>query len=260
LSVLEAFIATAQVLVLIPARYASTRFPGKPLIQLAGRSMIERVYSQCVNSTQNPDQNSYKLDVAVVTDNDKIESHVAGFGGVVHRVDDDVPSGTQRICLAWERFYKESQFDLIVNVQGDEPLYTADDLEKLISFHLNSSFDVATMVHRSEDDNEFENPNRVKVAWEETSGQCFYFSRAGIPYRRSPITKEWHQHVGVYSYRPKALKSFVSADASLYEQMEGLEQLRALSLGLSIGATTIDHELIGVDTPEDKERVEGVLS
>ena len=256
---LEAFIATAQVLVLIPARYASTRFPGKPLIQIAGKSMIERVYSQCA-SALNSAQNSIQLDVAVVTDDERIEAHVLGFGVVVHRVDDDVPSGTQRISLAWERHYSDSSYDLIVNVQGDKPMFNAEDLQKLVEFHKDSAFDIATMVHRSESLEEFKNPNRVKVAWEKSTGQCFYFSRAGIPFNRTSEAKEWFQHVGVYSYRPMSLKKYVEAKPSEYEKREGLEQLRALSVGMSIGATEIDHELIGVDTPEDKLRVEGVLS
>lgn len=256
---LEAFIPTAQALVLIPARYASTRFPGKPLTLLAGKSMIERVYSQCAEA-QELLVNSFKLDVAVVTDDDRIEAHVKSFGGVVHRVDDDVPSGTQRVSLAWQRFYKQENYDHIINVQGDEPLFFADDLKKLIDFHAQAPFDIATMVHKCSDDEGFSNPNRVKVVWEHESGRCFYFSRAGIPYRRENISKEWHQHVGVYSYTPVALTKFVESPASLYEELECLEQLRALAVGMSIGATTIDHELIGVDTPEDKERVEGVLS
>jgi 3-deoxy-manno-octulosonate cytidylyltransferase (CMP-KDO synthetase) len=256
--VLEAFIATPQALVLIPARYASTRFPGKPLTMLAGKSMIERVYSQCVQAHEFS-KNSFDLDVAVVTDDARIESHVKDFGGLVVRVDDDVPSGTQRVALAWERFFSKKSYNFIVNVQGDEPLYTGEDLKKLIDFHTNSSFDITTMLHRRSDEEGFNNPNRVKVVWNEQSGKCFYFSRAGIPYKREKVNEDWLLHVGVYSYKPEALKKFVGSEPSYYERVECLEQLRALELELTIGATKIDHELIGVDTPEDKERVEGVL-
>lgn len=242
----------ATVQILIPARYQSSRFPGKPLALIAGKMMIERVYENCKASG---------FATAVVTDDDRIEKAVKGFGGEVFRVDDDVPSGSERIALCAERYLK-GRVDLIVNVQGDEPLLKGEILKELAEFHLGSSFEITTLLRerqRSEED--FKNPNVVKAVWSKESGECHYFSRESIPYDRDGNSQEpWFQHIGVYSYRPEALAKFVSLKMSKLENLEKLEQLRALENGYRIGAKLTTQNLIGVDIPEDVKKVEGALS
>ena len=242
----------ASVVVLIPARFGSSRFPGKPLAQIAGRSMIERVYSNCKASG---------FETAVVTDNEEIETHVKSFGGIVLRVDDDVPSGSERIALAYQRFFENTKADLVINVQGDEPLLQGDVLKELAEFHLKSSYPITTLLRaRKVSEEDFKNPNVVKAIWSEPTKQCLYFSRQSLPYDRDGGRDyNWYQHIGVYSYRPEALLAFVKMPMSKLEDLEKLEQLRALENGYSLGAILTTQKLMGVDVPEDIKKVEGVL-
>ncbi len=249
-----------KVLVLIPARYASTRFPGKPLAKIAGQSMIHRVFHNCSQANSAQGESSIQFDIVVVTDSQKIEGHVRDFGGQVIRVDDDVPSGTERVYLGWKRWGEGKEYKLIVNVQGDEPLFKGRDLRCLVEFHLGSNFDIGTMVSRRTDLMEWSDPNRVKVVWNAESGNCFYFSRARIPFDQAGgKLAEWWLHIGVYSYRPKALSAFYHSSCGVYEKLEKLEQLRALESGLKIGACEIERTLVGVDVPEDIQKVEECL-
>ena len=242
----------ASVVVLIPARFGSSRFPGKPLALIAGRSMIERVYTNCKASG---------FETAVVTDNEEIEAHVKSFGGIVLRVDDDVPSGSERIALAYQRFFEHAKADLVINVQGDEPLLQGDVLKELAEFHLKSSYPITTLLRaRYVSDEDFKNPNVVKAIWSEQTKQCLYFSRQSLPYDRDGGRDyNWYQHIGVYSYRPEALLAFVKMPMSKLEDLEKLEQLRALENGYSLGAILTTQKLMGVDVPEDIKKVEGVL-
>lgn len=238
-------------LILIPARFASTRFPGKPLTPILNKTMIERVYQNAASSGAH---------TVVVTDSAEIEKEVKLFGGNVCRIDDDVPSGSERIGLCYERFYKDEKFDLVINVQGDEPLLPGSELKKLIAFHHQSKFDITTLVRKRVDAEGFLDPNRVKAVLG-ANGECLYFSRASVPHYRDNVggSGEWYLHIGVYSYRPAALKRFLSLPMSRLEAIEKLEQLRALENGMKIGAIESGHDLIGVDTPEDVLKVEGVL-
>ncbi len=242
----------ASVVILIPARFGSSRFPGKPLAMIAGQSMIERVYKNCAASG---------FESAVVTDNDEIEKAVKAFGGKVVRVDDDVPSGSERIALAYERYYSQMKPDLVINVQGDEPLLKGDVLKELAEFHLSSNFEITTLLReRSVKEEDFKNPNVVKAVWSTVSKQCFYFSRQSLPFDRDGGKDySWHQHIGVYSYRPKALSAFVKMPMARLEDLEKLEQLRALENQMTIGAVLTTQKLIGVDVPEDIVKVEGAL-
>lgn len=247
-----------KVLILIPARFASTRFPGKPLAKITSinQTMIQRVYQNCAATG---------FTTCVVTDNEAIEHHVLAFGGLVKRVDDDVPSGSERILLAYQRYFAHDDYDLIINVQGDEPLLQADELNRLANFHYHSHFDIATLVRPMAGfKGDFHDPNRVKVIYSAQQGICHYFSRASIPFVRDNSVdlaqEEWFLHIGVYSYRPNALQAFGKESCSYYESLEKLEQLRALEMGLRIGAVTTNRQLIGVDTPEDLIKLEGVLS
>ncbi len=242
----------ASVVVLIPARFSSSRFPGKPLAKILGITMIERVFKNC---------EAAGFKTAVVTDHDEIENHVKSFGGAVVRVDDDVPSGSERIALAYQRFFKESSPDLVINVQGDEPLLKGDVLKELADFHLKTSYPVATLLReRKNTEEDFKNPNVVKAVWAQETKQCLYFSRQSLPYDRDGKNEySWFQHIGVYSYRPEALLKFVTLPMSPLEELERLEQLRALENGFSIGAIVTNQKLMGVDVPEDIKKVEGAL-
>lgn len=252
--------ADKRVLVLIPARYASSRFPGKPLTLLKGKSMIQRVFENCSEANALQGMSNLNFSVAVVTDDQRIEDHVLSFGGEVVRVDDPVESGTERINLAWQRFYHKDNFDLLINVQGDEPLLNGQDLVDIALFHLNSEFDIATLVKEEKDWNDFADPNRVKAVLG-TGNKCLYFSRAKVPFNRDEDLdgRTWLLHVGVYSYLPEALKKFCAYPMSQLEKIEKLEQLRALENNLTIGAMKTIKTFMGVDTPEDVHKLEGVL-
>lgn len=162
-------------------------------------------------------------------------------------------------------FLKDQHFDLIINVQGDEPLLESSDLVRLAEFHLNSSFDIGTLVKKQFGFNSvFNDPNKVKVVMSETTGAAFYFSRSPIPYKRDSQNANgndyWFLHVGVYSYTPSALIAFSKASETRLENLEKLEQLRALEIGLTIGASPTDSTVIGVDTADDVKKVEDVLN
>lgn len=242
-----------SVVVLIPARFASSRFPGKPLTPILGKPMVQHVYENCKQSG---------FECAVVTDSDLIEAAVKDFGGKVIRVDDDVPSGSERIALGFERYFKEKNPKLVINVQGDEPLLKGSILKELAEFHLNSGFDITTLVReRKTNEEDFKNPNVVKAVWTAASKQCLYFSRQSLPFDRDGgKVYSWFQHIGVYSYRPHALSKFVKLPQAVLEDLEKLEQLRALENRMTIGAILTSQKLIGVDVPEDVKKVEGALS
>lgn len=250
-----------RILILIPARFASTRFPGKPLANILGISMIQRVLENC-SQAHGP---GLEFDSYVVTDDQKIEEHVKSFSQNVVRVDDEVNSGTLRIQLAYERFFKNQNYELIINVQGDEPLLESNDLVRLAQFHLTSLFDMATLVKKQMAFGEdFHDPNKVKVAMSEESGAAFYFSRAAIPHKRDGSVDlkndYWFLHIGVYSYRPTILTRFSSHPETRLEHLEKLEQLRALEIGFSIGAYQTQSVVMGVDRPDDIKKVEEVLN
>lgn len=219
--------------------------------------MISRVYEQAAGLSEVA---GIEATACVVTDDSRIESHLNDLGHKVVRVDDDVPSGSERIFLAYDRYFKNQNFDFLVNVQGDEPLLRVSDLEELVKFHSKSSFDICTIVESKADFSEFRVPDRVKAVYEEASGKCHYFSRAPVPHDRDgDQLKEWFLHVGIYSYKPQALVDFCKNPQSELEGIEKLEQLRALGLGMSIGAIKATHSFMGVDKPEDIEKVEGEI-
>lgn len=242
----------SQAVILIPARFSSSRFPGKPLALIGGVSMVQRVYTNCLESG---------FPVFVVTDHDEIEKHVNSFGGKVIRVNDDVPSGSERIALAYERFLQDDKPKIIINVQGDEPLLRGPILQELAEFHLSSPFDITTLLReRSVREEDFKNPNVVKAVYSSVSKQCLYFSRQSLPYDRDGGRDySWFQHIGVYSYRADALSRFVKLPMAKLEDLEKLEQLRALENEMTLGAILTNQKLIGVDVPDDVKKVEGAL-
>ena len=254
-------VSNKKILILIPARFASTRFNGKPLAKILGISMIQRVWQNCSKASAD----GYDFDTFVVTDDQSVEEHVKSFSPNVIRVDDDVISGTLRIQMAYERNFLNIGYDLVINVQGDEPLLESKDLVSLAKFHLESHFDLATLVKKQMSfDQNFSDPNKVKVAMSESTGSAFYFSRAAIPFKRDagfdPFNDYWFLHIGVYSFKPHILILFANHAETRLENLEKLEQLRALEMGLTIGALKTESEVIGVDRPEDIKKVEEVLN
>lgn len=238
-------------LILVPARYGSSRFPGKPLAKINNKPMIHYVVENCQNSG---------FDYAIVTDNDEIEHSVKSIGGNVVRVDNDVPSGSERIELAYKKYFADKDYEYIINVQGDEPLLKGEIIKEIGVAHEKHAYDIFTAVKvRKSSEVEFKNPNIVKAVYCENSDQCLYFSRQSIPYARESEEHVWYQHIGIYCYRKSALEQFVSNPISHLENVEKLEQLRALENGLTIGAIKLDINLIGVDTPEDLKKIEGEL-
>jgi 3-deoxy-manno-octulosonate cytidylyltransferase (CMP-KDO synthetase) len=240
-------------LILIPARYKSSRFPGKPLVTLNGKTMVEWVYKNCFESG---------LEAFVITDHDEIELTVKKFGGNVVRVNDDVETGSERIALAFDRYFQKKGYTHIINVQGDEPLLKGQEIKKLFETHVHSKFDVMTIVKKRDLNHpDWKNTNVVKVIYNPQNFQALYFSRASIPHDRDQQNlKSWYQHIGIYSYKIDSLLKMVSMPVGQLENVEKLEQLRLLEQGYLYGAVTTELELKGVDHPDDVKIVEGALN
>lgn len=229
-------------MIVIPARYGSTRFPGKPLVPIAGVSLIRRVYERAVRSRR-------AAAVYVATDDDRIASHVEGFGGLVLTPEGDFQTGTDRIAAALRLVRDE--FDVAVNVQGDEPLIDVDDVDRLVD--LVADAEMATMACPLATDEELLARDVVKVVVDDRM-RALYFSRAPIASRETAL-----RHIGVYAYRRDALAAFVSLPQSPLERAESLEQLRALQHGFRIAVLPTSKPHLGVDRPEDVARVEHEL-
>jgi 3-deoxy-manno-octulosonate cytidylyltransferase (CMP-KDO synthetase) len=238
--------------IVIPARWASTRFPGKPLARIAGMSLIERVYRRAAVSKR-------ARVVYVATDDDRILGHVLEFGGNVVRPEGEFSTGTDRIAAAVPLLEEKEnlRFDQIVNVQGDEPLIDIGNVDALIEALQNdASLSMATLASPIETDEEYLSRDVVKVVTD-ARGDALYFSRAPIPYGSAALAR---RHIGVYAYQRAALDAFVSLAPSPLERAESLEQLRALQNGLKIRVVETDKPHLGVDRPEDVDRVEKELA
>lgn len=242
---------------IIPARYASTRFPGKPLAMLGGRSVIERVYRQVEGELD---------DVVVATDDERILSAVEGFGGKAVMTSSSHRSGTDRCFEALQRVGQE-RFDVVVNVQGDEPFIHPEQLRAVRSCFSDGSVDIATLVKPfSVEDGigALENPNSPKVVVNRRM-EAMYFSRSVVPFVRGKEREEWlsshtfYKHIGLYAYRTQVLSEITALPPGLLEQAESLEQLRWLENGYRIKVALTEQETIGIDTPEDLARAEEFL-
>lgn len=231
--------------IVIPARWASTRFPGKPLALIAGVSLIQRVYERAVRSQR-------AAAVFVATDDDRIEQHVLGFGGRVIRPEGDFQTGTDRIAAALR--LAGGDFDVVLNVQGDEPLIDIGNVDQLVDLLERNRTEMATMACPLTTDEEFAARDVVKVVVD-GRGNALYFSRAPIGSRDSAL-----RHIGVYAYRADAIATFVRLPQSPLERAESLEQLRALQHGFKIAVLQTTKPHLGVDRPEDVERVESELA
>ncbi|MBV9462757.1 MAG: 3-deoxy-manno-octulosonate cytidylyltransferase [Verrucomicrobiae bacterium] len=243
-----------KALVVIPARYASTRFPGKPLALISGRSLIERVYERCLKAKG-------VSDVIVATDHARIVAEVERFGGHAVMTNPAHRSGTDRVAEVARR----KRASLVVNVQGDEPLIPSQAITGLIEGMIESGAEVGTLAHPIESRNEFLDPNVVKVVLDRR-GFALYFSRAPIPMDRDGKTsRRWvpvpaYRHIGVYAYRAATLQKWVVWRRTTLERLEALEQLRALENGVQIRVFLTRYRAIGVDVPSDVEKVERLLA
>jgi 3-deoxy-manno-octulosonate cytidylyltransferase (CMP-KDO synthetase) len=235
--------------IVIPARYGSTRFPGKPLTPIAGRTLIERVYERTTASTEADA-------VYVATDDERIAAHVTGFGGRVVSPAGDFATGTDRIAAALPLIetVEGTRFDVVVNVQGDEPLIDVALVDGLIRRLRDSDAAMATLACPLLNDEEFLDRNVVKVVLD-VEENAIYFSRAPIGSQSDSL-----RHIGVYAYRRESLERFVALPQSSLERAESLEQLRAVQHGLRIAVSRTSKPHLGVDRPEDVARVEKELA
>jgi 3-deoxy-manno-octulosonate cytidylyltransferase (CMP-KDO synthetase) len=262
-----------KVLGVIPARYASTRFPAKPLVDIGGKSMIQRVYEQAKKASS--------LDnVIVATDDERIFDHVQSFGGDVMMTSDQHPSGTDRCAeVAQQLVFStiernlesnliektgkkyETGVSIVVNIQGDEPFIQPEQIDSLVGFFkANWTFDVVTLAKQITLKADLKNPNLVKVVFTE-GGRALYFSRSIIPYVAQIEHEKWlnrgkfYRHIGLYAYKASILNQLSQLPPSRLEQLEKLEQLRWLENNFAIGVAETTLETVGIDTPEDLKRL-----
>lgn len=245
-----------RIAAIIPARYHSTRLPAKPLQKLGGKSIIEWVYGAVKAVVE---------DVVVATDDVRIAEEVERFGGCAIMTSEAHRSGTDRCAEALTKI--GGDYDIVVNVQGDEPFIRREHIEALIVCFNNPETEIATLAKpmtSAEDIADIHNPNNVKVVTD-LRGRALYFSRAAIPFQRDVEQSEWSKHhtylkhIGIYAFRTQTLRDVTSLDTSSLEQTEKLEQLRWLEHGYYISVAKTPYATMGIDTPEDLQRAEKML-
>ncbi len=238
-----------NILGIIPARYASTRFPGKPLVKLGDKTIIEHVYSK---------SSLVLKSVYVATDDQRISDEVKRFGGRAVMTSSNHRSGTDRCAEALDIIEKETdkKFDIVINIQGDEPFIQPDQITQLASLFDDPDSQISTLVKKTINPEEIFDPNKPKVVLD-NNGFALIFSRSPVPYLRGIPKEDWpgefvfYKHIGIYGYRSSVLREITKLSPSYPEIAESLEQLRWLSHGLKIKTALTDHESIGIDTPED---------
>lgn len=231
---------------IIPARYGSSRFPGKPLAMIKGKTMIQRVCEQAWKS---------KLDdVVVATDDIRIADEVLKFGGKFVMTDPRHQSGTDRCCEALEIL--EEQYDAVINIQGDEPFIDPQHINLLVDMISRDDTQLASLVKRIDDEEELFGSNKVKVVMDK-SGNALYFSRNPIPYMRNVAHEKWlqkgcfFQHLGIYAYKAATLCQIATMQPTALELAESLEQLRWLENGLAIRMAVVEADSLAIDSPAD---------
>ena len=238
------------ILGIIPARYASSRFPGKPLIEILGKSMIQRVYEQAVKST-------LLTDVIVATDDERIFNHVESFGGKVVYTKAEHLSGTDRCFEAFQKI--EDDFEYIINIQGDEPFIDPSQIDLLCKVCTGTT-ELATLMIPVDSHEVLFDMGEVKITLN-TNMEALYFSRMVIPYIKGKSETEWHKHhqyyrhVGMYAYRKDILEQITQLAPSSLEMAESLEQLRWLENGFKVKCAITKFDSHCIDTPEDIEKV-----
>ncbi|WP_457553708.1 3-deoxy-manno-octulosonate cytidylyltransferase [Desulfobacula sp.] len=238
---------------IIPSRYGSSRFEGKPLALVAGKSMIQRVYEQAQKSPA-------VSKTIVATDDERILKAVDTFGGHAVMTSDDCRSGTDRVAQTAD-YLNLGQDDIIVNIQGDQPLFNPLTIDELISpFNDDPDLVMSTLVFKIKDKREITDPKDVKVTFD-NNGFALYFSRAQIPYPRDLQTNvDFYKHLGFYAYKKSFLDTLVKLPTGICEQVEKLEQLRVLEFGYRIKVVVTPYDSPEIDLPEDIKRIEEKLS
>jgi len=240
-----------KVIGIIPSRYQSTRFPGKPLINIDGKTMIHRVYEQAKKARS-------LSEVVVATDDDRIFTHIKSFGGNVIMTSSSHKSGTDRCAEVIEKLTEN--YDIVINIQGDEPYIAPEQINQLCSCFNDSKTDIATLIKKIDTEEDLFNPNRPKVSIDENNF-ALMFSRNVIP-KISNIKKEnllalhtFYKHIGIYGYRSEVLIKISKLPISPLEQKEQLEQLRWLENNYAIKTAITSYEAFSIDTPEDLEKL-----
>ncbi len=234
-----------KILGIIPSRYESSRFPGKPLIDIMGKTMIQRVYEQA--------KKSKKIDnLVVATDDKRIFEEVKRFGGSAVMTEKHHKNGTERCLEVAQSLHPQ----FIINIQGDEPFIHPDQIDKLCSV-ISSDTDLATLIKRIKDPHDLNNPNVIKVV-KSVDDHALYFSRSSIPFYQSMneisalnLGKAYWKHIGIYAYRAEVLSQIVNLKESELEKIESLEQLRWIENGFKIKAAETHFEAVGINTPKD---------
>ena len=240
-----------KVIAVIPARYASSRFPGKPLAKIKGKPMIQWVYDT-VSSIEEIDE------AYIATDDTRISECVEKFGGKYVMTSDKHNSGSDRIAEAISKINVNDN-DIIINIQGDEPMIKAEMIKELISAFNDNDVYMATLKKRIVDENEINNPNIVKVITD-INNDAIYFSRYSIPYNREEVDDvDYYKHIGIYGYKKGFLIRFTELKESKLELIEKLEQLRVIENGYKIRVLETQYQTIGVDLPEHIELVENEI-
>lgn len=240
-----------KILGIIPARYGSTRFPGKPLIDIFGKTMIQRVYEQAKSCKS-------LNDVIVATDDQRIFNHVKSFGGNVEMTSDKHESGTDRCAEALGQ--TNEKYDVVINIQGDEPYIDPTQISQLCECFNDEKTDIATLIKKLENVEDLFNENKVK-AIKNQDNFAIYFSRNPIPFLKAEKKESWldkhtyFKHIGIYGYRTEVLHKITKMPVSLLEKAEGLEQLRWIENGLNIKVAETQLEAIAIDSPEDLEKI-----
>lgn len=244
-----------RVLGVIPSRFGSSRFPGKPLVDLAGKSMVQRVYEGVVKS-------ALLTDVVVATDDERILAHVKAFGGKAILTSEMHQSGTERCGEVLQKF---PDFEVVINIQGDEPLIESKQIEELLSVFHDKQVGIATLGIALRNHEDLFNPNRVKIVVDH-QGKALYFSRNPIPFGAQKLKDYWTdsypylRHIGMYAFRTGVLLNLLKLEPSDLEKQESLEQLRWQFYGYSIQVVQTEIETPNIDTPEDVDQVLKMLT
>ncbi len=237
-----------KIIGIIPARYASTRFPGKPLVDIQGKSMIQRVYEQCGKAVK-------LSSVLIATDDQRIFDHVQSFGGKAWMTSPEHQSGTDR-CAEIIQSGITGEWDAVINIQGDEPYIHPEQIDMLCTLLEDKNVSIATLVKKIDDPSELFNHNNVKVVLNNKM-DAIYFSRSPIPYNRNFPEQEWlknstyYKHIGIYGYKTKTLAEISGLAKTNLEITESLEQLRWIENGYHIKTAVTNLESVAIDTPDD---------
>lgn len=239
-----------KIIGIIPSRFDSTRFPGKPLVDIVGKSMIQRVYEQASKAAS-------LSEVVVATDDQRIFDHVVSFGGKAEMTSSEHLSGTDRCAEVLEN---RADVDVVINIQGDEPFIDPEQIDQLAELFKDEKTVIATLIKRIENSEDLFSDSVIKVV-RSTQDQALYFSRNAIPFVKGAAKESWlreaefFKHIGIYAYRADTLQEVAKLKQTKLEKQEGLEQLRWLENGYPIHLAETKHESNSVDTPEDLERL-----